>query len=174
MTSTVARSASSLAEAVACVGPVTEARQDVPPSVHCADPSARVSSPRSHRTVLWGGRQVSPVQAAHGGASKRQPTRGSGSAAAAAAQRESPDLVRCAPVMALNHIVLLPGTDTVLAPQKKRGGSWRGSGGCVLLSYQTEANNERCGCPWASRAPAHVHLSATAVAQISAVLQLSW
>jgi len=34
------------------VGPVTEARQEVPPSVHCAEPSARLSSPRSHFTVL--------------------------------------------------------------------------------------------------------------------------
>ena len=36
------------------VGPVTEARQEVPPTVHCADPSARVSRPRSHFRVLRG------------------------------------------------------------------------------------------------------------------------
>lgn len=53
-TSTTARSASSFEEVEHWTGPVTVARQHVPPWLHCAEPSARLSRPRSQRSVLHG------------------------------------------------------------------------------------------------------------------------
>lgn len=53
-TSSTARSASSFEEAGHWMGPVTDARQQVPPWLHCAEPSARLSRPRSQRSMLRG------------------------------------------------------------------------------------------------------------------------